>query len=74
MYADKYLSIFSRQMEAIVYLYHAREIATIKLFLVVLEKRNQQDLAIFLSCFLIKQLFYSRLLDVRSHIQRALVE
>ena len=38
MSADKYLSIFSRQMETIVYLYHAREVATINCFLVALEK------------------------------------
>ena len=31
MSADKYPSIFLRQMEAIVYLYHMREIASIKL-------------------------------------------
>ena len=37
MSADKYLSIFSRQMEAIVYLYHARVVATINCFLVALE-------------------------------------
>ena len=41
MSADKYLSIFSRQMEAIVYLYHASEIAAIK---------YHEDLAIFLVC------------------------
>ena len=33
--------------------------------LVVLIKRNQQNLAIFVDVFLIKQLFHSRLLDMR---------
>ena len=33
--------------------------------LLVLAKRNQQDIAIFLDSFLIKQLFHSRLLDMR---------
>ena len=32
-------------------LYHTRETETIDLFLVVLAKRNQQDLTIFLGCF-----------------------
>ena len=34
-------------------LYHDREKATIKYLLVVLAKRNQQDLAIFLDCFVV---------------------
>ena len=50
MSADKYLSIFSRQMEAIVYLYHGPEMTIIKFLLVVLAKQNQQDLAIFPDC------------------------
>ena len=33
--------------------------------LVVLAKQNHQDLAISIACFLIKQLFHSRVLDMK---------
>ena len=51
MSADKYLSIFSRQMEAIVYLYHAREEATINCFLVSLESEISKAYQYYLIVF-----------------------
>ena len=54
MSADNYPSIFSRQMEAIVYLYHTREIASTRLpssCSNYITKRNQQNLAIFVDDF-----------------------
>ena len=45
-------------------LYHARETETLNCLLIVLAKRNQQNLEIYFLLFLIKQLFHSRLLDM----------